>query len=220
MATAPSRTSPPGSRTTITAGPPVPAGLITIAMAASICLSFGTWTGTLKADPCFVAARLRRYARIVIRTLILRNMGTPHHWLGISLTGSKSNRSVFRVQRFPAHHRVRKFERAVLNTLRINTSISAEVDVFEEEAEECHGNRGPRLVYLHRDLSHLCESRLDLEKCNDEQVTDDSQANRESFVATGNLPHHFVPVRQDLQDCHDLQDLIPEPNCLHRCEII
>jgi hypothetical protein len=27
--------------------------------------------------------------------LILRNMGTTHHWLGISLTGSKSNRSAF-----------------------------------------------------------------------------------------------------------------------------
>ncbi len=58
-------TDAPTSSQTITAvGPPAPDGSTMTAMAASIYSSFVTWTGTLKAGPCSVAAR-RRIARVL-----------------------------------------------------------------------------------------------------------------------------------------------------------
>ena len=83
-------------------------------------------------------AQVMRVCRVVYRTLI---------------EDIKLSLGVAAVQLFPAQHRIRKLERAVLYSFRVKAAISAEVDVFKKETEESFGNLRARLVHLHRDVS-------------------------------------------------------------------
>src|SRR6185369_10708384 len=79
--------------------------------------------------------------------------------------------AVAAVQLFPAHHRIWKLERAVLNALGIQTTVGAEVDVFKEKSEERLRNRSRRLIDLHGDISRLRKNDLRVQTYNEEQVT-------------------------------------------------
>src|SRR4029078_10910933 len=93
----------------------------------------------------------------------------------------KLSLAITAVQLLPAHHRIWKLEGAVLKSFRIETAISAEVDILEEETEECVWNCGTWLVDLHGYLSRLCGSDLSVNKCERKQDDESSKA-----VTTGN----------------------------------
>ncbi len=63
--------------------------------------------------------------------------------------------SVAAVQLFPAHHRIWKLKRSILDAFRIQTTIGAEVYILKEKTEQRLRNRGARLVDLHRDVLRL-----------------------------------------------------------------
>src|SRR5690242_2720556 len=76
------------------------------------------------------------------------------------------------VKRFPTHHRVWKFERAILYALRIETAVSTEVDVFKKETEQRLRNCTARLVDLYRNVSRLSEGDLRLDERNSKQESE------------------------------------------------
>src|SRR6185503_10519865 len=67
--------------------------------------------------------------------------------------------SVAAVQLFPAHHRIWKLERSILDAFRIQTTIGAEVYILKEKTKQCLWNRSARLINLHGNV--LCLNKRD-----------------------------------------------------------